>query len=63
MEADVAFHFKQWGDWAPGQGINLAKARADHAADGTLMLRLGKKVAGRILDGEVWDGLPSARRA
>ena len=63
MEADVAFHFKQWGDWAPGQGINLAKARADHAADGTLMLRLGKKVAGRVLDGEVWDGLPSARRA
>ncbi|SDC53854.1 protein gp37 [Sphingomonas sp. YR710] len=63
MEADVAFHFKQWGDWAPGQGINLAKARADHAADGTLMLRLGKKVAGRMLDGEVWDGLPSARRA
>lgn len=43
MEADVAFHFKQWGDWAPGQGINLAKARAEHAADGTLMLRLGKK--------------------
>jgi protein gp37 len=63
MEADVAFHFKQWGDWGPGQGINLAKARAEHAADGTLMLRLGKKIAGRVLDGEVWDGLPNARSA
>jgi protein gp37 len=58
MEADVAFHFKQWGDWAPGQGINLAKVRAEVVADGTTMLRLGKKNAGRTLDGEIWDGLP-----
>ncbi len=61
MAADVAFHFKQWGDWAPGQGINLAKARAEQAADGTTMLRLGKKAAGRVLHGTTWDGLPKAR--
>lgn len=42
MQANVPFHFKQWGDWAPGQGINLAMVRktAREAHDGTLMLRL-----------------------
>lgn len=63
MAAETSFHFKQWGDWAPGQGINLAKARSALAEDGTLMLRLGKKVAGRTLDGVTWDGLPRARIA
>ena len=58
MAADVAFHFKQWGDWAPGQGISLAKARAELADDGTTMLRVGKKAAGRALDGKTWNGLP-----
>lgn len=65
MQADVPFHFKQWGDWAPGQGINLAAARktAREAQDGTLMFRLGKKAAGRLLDGETWDGLPTNKVA
>lgn len=63
MASEVPFHFKQWGDWAPGQGLNLAKARASHAADGTMMLRVGKKAAGRLLDGAIWDGLPKARSA
>jgi len=63
MTADVEFHFKQWGDWAPGDGISLAKARAILAPDGTTMLRVGKKVAGRLLNGETWDGMPTARAA
>jgi len=58
MTADIPFHFKQWGDWGPGQGFNLAKARSAAAEDGTTMLRLGKKDAGRVLDGTTWDGLP-----
>jgi protein gp37 len=58
MEADVPFHFKQWGDWAPGDGENLARARTKQASDGTRMIRLGKKKAGRSLDGSVFDGLP-----
>ncbi len=63
MRADVPFHFKQWGDWAPGLGVNLPReknqriARAT-AADGTEMVRVGKKFAGRALDGSEWDGLP-----
>lgn len=61
MAAEVAFHFKQWGDWAPDQGINLAKARAEKTEDGTLMIRVGKKAAGRTLAETEWDGLPAAR--
>jgi protein gp37 len=58
MEQDVAFHFKQWGDWAPGDGTNLPAARLAKAQDGTPMIRVGKKVAGRVLNGREWDGLP-----
>lgn len=63
MESDVPFHFKQWGDWAPGNGVNLPRTktlRIAAAADGTEMIRVGKKVAGRLLDGSAWDGLPRA---
>ena len=63
MAADVAFHFKQWGDWAPGDGIALARVRAEKAADGTTMLRMGKKAAGRVLDGLTWDEVPITRTA
>ncbi len=66
MAADVPFHFKQWGDWAPGDGVNLAGRRAIQqqiADDGTPMLRLGKKAAGRRLDGAEWDELPTRMRA
>lgn len=64
MAADVPFHFKQ-GDWAPGDGVNLAGRRAIQqqiADDGTPMLRLGKKAAGRRLDGAEWDELPTRMR-
>ncbi len=63
MESNVAFHFKQWGDWAPGQGENLAKRRMEIAQDGTQMFRVGKKLAGRSLAGSFHDGLPKARRS
>ncbi|MBL3569903.1 hypothetical protein BV509_00950 [Rhodovulum sulfidophilum] len=63
MEHEVSFHFKQWGDWAPGDGINLPHRRTQQAHDGTLMVRLGKKAAGRELDGATHDGLPESSRA
>lgn len=58
MKHEVAFHFKQWGDWAPGDGANLPAIRMALAQDGTPMFRLGKKQAGRTLDGALHDGLP-----
>jgi len=64
MEEEVAFHFKQWGDWVPGNSVSLPaakKARIASAPDGTTMHRVGKKLAGRLLDGEHWDELPRAR--
>lgn len=60
-----AFHFKQWGDWAPQSacppGVVFSRARTRQVEDGTAMYRLGKKVAGRLLDGETWDGVPVPR--
>ena len=58
MENQVPFHFKQWGDWAPGDGVNLPARKKQVAPDGTTMIRVGKKVAGRQLDGKEWDQLP-----
>jgi len=54
----VPFHFKQWGEWVAG----------DHPAHGThwqyidkekmAMKRVGKKAAGRLLDGREWNEFP-----
>lgn len=59
---DIAFHFKQWGHWAPElpHGITArqrVQLTGDHAADTTLY-GLGKSVAGRQLDGRTWDQFP-----
>ena len=50
--AKVSFFFKQWGEWAPvyAPGSNLEGA--------DLMQRVGRKKAGRLLDGRPWDELP-----
>jgi protein gp37 len=46
VEAGVPFLFKQWGAWAPH--------------DSRSMRRVGKKTAGRELDGRTWDQYPQA---
>ena len=48
--AEVPFFFKQWGAWAPSEQLGGQP----------LFRRLGKKVAGRLLDGRTWDGMPTA---
>ncbi|MGY2053260.1 phage Gp37/Gp68 family protein [Methylobacterium sp. JK268] len=69
--AGVAYHFKQHGDWidvdqlrhlngwtgGPGFG-HFDHCRHDMAAD---CLRIGKKAAGRLLDGRTWDEMPEVR--
>jgi len=45
VAASVSFLLKQWGEWAP-EGDNA-------------MRRIGKKAAGRLLDGRTWDEVPS----
>lgn len=65
VAADVAFHFKQWGEYSPV--AQLSKPSATHVVlQGTegpiLMERLGKKHAGRMLDGRTWDEFPKVSR-
>lgn len=67
--AGVAFHFKQWGEWAPTTMEARLTARLDGhlrmgdtiVLDGEKLSRLGKRAAGRNLDGRTWDGMPEVR--
>lgn len=90
--ADVAFFFKQWGEWAPGdaigivadgpisyanghipdwmdRGVTLADGSprrlrgysfTPHATD--LVYRVGKGMAGRLLDGVEHNAMPEVAR-
>lgn len=62
----IAFHFKQWGNWRPSDGHVNGYAARDlrQPAGGVItVVNVGKKAAGRLLDGRAWDGVPVARRA
>jgi protein gp37 len=55
--AGVPFFFKQWGEYSPyGHGF----VKSDEIVKGphTAMFRLGKKKAGRLLDGREWNEFP-----
>jgi len=65
--AGVAFHFKQWGEWAPWDDDNWSLPGGcddveahDRAIEigGCEFLKVGKKRAGRLLDGRTWDQMP-----
>jgi protein gp37 len=66
-EAGVAFHFKQWGEWAPWDDDNwslpagcddvIAHERAI-LRQGVEFLKVGKARAGRLLDGIEHNGFP-----
>jgi protein gp37 len=72
--AGVPFLFKQWGEWLPakdgrsitGKTLVLEGAApfTDHPkwhgfANGQQVARVGKKAAGRQLDGRTWDEVPA----
>jgi protein gp37 len=65
LAAAIPFFFKQWGAWAPIIDPHMLDVRRgdivfDH--DGTewtvSLRRLGKKAAGRELDGRTWSEMP-----
>lgn len=58
QSANVAFHFKQWGEWIHDERPVPSKKTRD--LQGFQMYRVGKKVAGRELDGRTWDEFPAA---
>lgn len=60
QEADVSFFFKQWGEHTPYyEAVDPVAGKLFMAEypKGT-MKRVGKHVAGRLLDGRTWDELP-----
>jgi protein gp37 len=62
LGAGIAFHFKQWGNWVPQvQSTETGRRKKAVADDGTTMLRMSKKLAGRQLGGATWDELPTPR--
>lgn len=77
--AGVAFHFKQWGEWLPidmpwkkdspadlaanERWINLAGGHGFHGEEVWRMRRVGKKSAGRVLDGRTHDDEPARKEA
>jgi protein gp37 len=77
--AAVPFHFKQWGEWTPGENVNRHSGTVETAtlqddrwllsrenlatADGHIddqpdVYRIGKKAAGRLLDGVEHNQFP-----
>lgn len=71
IQNQVAFHFKQWGEWAPmidvagSELIAVSPEGLTRRNDGTAgftseawMQRVGKAKSGRMIDGGVWDERP-----
>jgi len=60
ISAGVPFFFKQWGEWAPYRNSEANKYLDVPVGDGThhRMFKVGKKAAGRLLDGRTWDEFP-----
>jgi protein gp37 len=64
--AGVPFFFKQWGEWWPCERgdtreLSFATPKEVLVLDGerpSVVLRIGKKNAGRLLDGREWNEVP-----
>lgn len=73
--ADVAFFFKQWGEWLPSNddvnfedGVAWARKHFpgrpfSHHASGHTIVSVGKARAGRMLDGREWNEMPKVLEA
>lgn len=65
-DAGVPFLFKQWGEWARGGDLpeHIASSTScnfdgELTADDERVWKVGKKAAGRMLDGRTWDEVPA----
>jgi protein gp37 len=61
--AGTPFFFKQWGEWGPADTISFGggsgKPRHDWIGSEIPSYRIGKKQAGRLLDGREWSEFPA----
>lgn len=60
---EIPFFFKQFGEYAPvtdltAQGMALFKNKPVDVGDGTMMIKIGKGLAGHALDGQEWRMTP-----
>ena len=61
---NVPFLFKQWGEWLPRADAfrrDILGGAAHHTFGNVAMARVGKKLAGRLLDGVLHDEYPEVR--
>ncbi|OGP69978.1 MAG: hypothetical protein A2169_05080 [Deltaproteobacteria bacterium RBG_13_47_9] len=62
MASNTPFHFKQWGCWRPlekgAKPISKTTCFEDTNGKSVTLLRMGKKAAGRELDGRTWSEMP-----
>lgn len=63
--AGVPFLFKQWGEWAPSEDwpSEIQEDRELRGQNDGDSIRVGKKAAGRLLDGVQHDGYPKGGAA
>lgn len=59
-DAPVPFFFKQWGEWV-SVSEQAGPGAHHHFADGATVRRVGKKAAGRLLDGVEHNAMPEFR--
>ncbi len=57
----VAFHFKQWGEWLPAGQDGNPDCDWQEINASNEPVKVGKKAAGRLLDGVLHDEYPGAR--
>jgi protein gp37 len=61
QEFKIPFHFKQWGHWVPAELTDQSRPPRTLQFDNersVSMVRVPKKLAGRVLEGNIWDGVP-----
>lgn len=62
LELGIRFHFKQWGNWCPesASASERGQRKTLFTSDGNriTVVNVGKKDAGRLLDGRQWDEFP-----
>lgn len=60
VAAGVPFFFKQWGEWYPAFDATASKSFVWD--DGERVFRVGRKAAGRLLDGREWNEFPQVEK-
>lgn len=58
VNGDVPFLFKQWGEWVPCGMVEDETQYETMLVEGTIMCKVGKKAAGRSLDGVIYHQFP-----